>query len=93
MADPAGTDNTLVRSVACERCGARMLWTQAAWHEPGTVPRTETTRAAYRCANGHITDPSDTPQCPNCGLHDTTRTTSSTSFTCRRCSTAFTVPR
>jgi hypothetical protein len=93
VTDLAETDNTLVRSVACERCGARMLWTQAAWHESGTVRRPETARAAYRCDNGHIIDPADTPQCPNCGLHDTTRTTSSASFTCRRCSTAFAVPR
>jgi hypothetical protein len=92
MTDPAGTDNTLLRSVACERCGARMLWTQGAWHEPGTVPGTETAGAAYRCEHGHIVDPSDTPQCPSCGLHDTTRT-SRTSFQCRRCSMAFTVPR
>jgi hypothetical protein len=93
MSDPAGTENTLVRSVACERCGARMLWTQAAWHEAGTVHQTETVRAAYKCDNGHVIDPADTPQCPNCGLHDTTRTASSTSFHCRRCETAFRVPR
>ena len=93
MTDVPAMDNTLERSVACERCGDKMLWTQAAWHEPGTVPQTETARAAYRCENGHIIDPSDTPQCPNCGLHDTTRTTSSMSFKCYRCATAFTVPR
>ncbi len=93
MTDVADPDNALVRSEPCERCGARLLWTQAAWHESGTAPRTETARAAYRCDNGHIIDPADTPQCPNCGQHDTMRAGSHTSFTCRRCSTAFTVPR
>lgn len=93
MTDLASTDNTLVRSVACETCGARMLWTQAAWHEPTTERRVETARAAYRCDNGHVLDPSTTRQCPNCGLHDTMQTTAETSFKCRRCHTVFSVPR
>ena len=92
MTELAPDGNTLVRSVPCERCGARMLWTQAAWYEDDGVQRTENARAAYRCDNGHIIDPMETPQCPNCGLHDTGRT-AGTSFACRRCSEEFSYPR
>lgn len=93
MTDRMASGNSLVRSLACERCGARMLWTQAAWHEPDGSAATGTARAAYRCDNGHVIDPADTPQCPKCGVHDTASTDESTSFKCRRCSTPFSVPR
>jgi hypothetical protein len=87
MTEPGGTENTLIRSVPCERCGARLLWTQNAWSENGTPGR-----AAYRCDNGHTIDPAETPQCPNCGVHDTGRLDTG-EFKCRRCSATFTVPR
>ena len=93
MSDLASAGNTLVRSVPCERCGARMLWTQAAWCEPTGDQPVEMARAAYRCDNGHVVDPSATPQCPHCGLHDTTSAASPTAFECRRCATRFTFPR
>jgi hypothetical protein len=86
-------DNTLVRSVPCEVCGSQVLWTQAAWPEEPGARAADTTRAAYRCLNGHLIDPIDTPQCPNCGVHDTFRTDADISFACRRCETRFTVPR
>ena len=87
MGQPA-TDNTLIRSVACDVCGARMLWTQSAWSDEADP----IARAAYRCDNGHVVDPVQTPQCPNCGVHDTVRLASG-EFKCARCSTVFTVPR
>jgi hypothetical protein len=86
-------DNTLIRSVACERCDAPMLWTQAAWADGTTVAGAPVTRAAYRCLNGHVLDPADTPQCPACGIHDTARAESVDEFRCRRCHAAFSVPR
>jgi hypothetical protein len=85
-------DNTLIRSTACEICGARLLWTQAAWPEAPTSSQ-PSPRAAYRCMNGHLIDPAATPQCPSCGVHDTARAESPTRFTCQRCGAAFSVPR
>ncbi len=87
MTQTADTDNTLIRSVPCERCGARMLWTQSAWTDAGEA----LARAAYRCDNGHVLDPRESPQCPNCGVHDTV--SAGSDFKCHRCSTVFTVPR
>jgi hypothetical protein len=87
MTQTADTDNTLIRSVPCERCGARMLWTQSVWTDAGEA----LARAAYRCDNGHVLDPRESPQCPNCGVHDTA--IAGDDFRCNRCSTAFSVPR
>jgi predicted RNA-binding Zn-ribbon protein involved in translation (DUF1610 family) len=57
--------NTLLRSQPCAQCGGEMLWTQNAWAQG------EHRSAAYRCASGHVDDPSTTRECPECGLHDT----------------------
>jgi hypothetical protein len=64
-----------------------MLWTQSAWTDAGEA----LARAAYRCDNGHVLDPRESPQCPNCGVHDTV--SAGSDFKCHRCSTVFTVPR
>jgi hypothetical protein len=58
-------EKSLVRSSRCPDCGAEMLWTQNAWKTG------DTGQAAYCCENGHVVDPSLTPQCPGCGIHDT----------------------
>jgi len=42
-----------------------MLWTQNAW------ARGDSRAAAYRCLNGHVVDPVETRECPECGVHDT----------------------
>jgi len=42
-----------------------MLWTQNAWAHG------ENRAAAYRCLNGHVANPVDTRECPECGVHDT----------------------
>jgi hypothetical protein len=86
-------DNTLIRSEPCPVCGERLLWTQSTWREPGLRSATSLERAAYRCANGHVVDPAETPQCPACGIHDTSRTDAPNTFVCHRCSERFTVPR
>jgi hypothetical protein len=91
MTQPATSDNTLIRSVPCDVCGARMLWTQSVWPQHHSNAAVLVTRAAYRCDNGHIIDPAETPQCPACGLHDTGRRDEG--FMCHRCQTRFTVPR
>ena len=57
--------NALIRSWPCTECGSEMLWTQNAWKTG------DTGRAAYRCQEGHVLDPSVTKQCPACGTHDT----------------------
>ena len=93
MTDHAATENTLIRSVPCEICGARMLWTQAAWTGPADGSGGEPiARAAYRCDNGHVLDPASTPQCPNCGVHDTTRLESTGACRCNRCKSSFAAP-
>lgn len=92
MTDRAATENTLIRSVPCEICGARMLWTQAAWTEPAEVEGGSIARAAYRCDNGHVLDPANTPQCPNCGVHDTGRIESTGACKCHRCKSSFAPP-
>ena len=89
----SSNDNTLIRSVPCERCGGAMLWTQAAWPDHDTSSGASLGRAAYKCLNGHALDPAETPQCPSCGIHDTSRADSRDGFTCRRCQATFTVPR
>lgn len=92
MMSDTGTENTLIRSVPCEICGARMLWTQGAWTEPADVSGDRFARAAYRCDNGHVLDPATTPQCPNCGIHDTGRLESTGACKCHRCQSSFAAP-
>lgn len=89
MTHDGGTGNTLIRSVPCETCGARMLWTQGAWLEPADGPAASSARAAYRCDNGHVLDPANTLQCPNCGIHDTSRLEGTGTWKCSRCHTSF----
>ena len=36
-------------------------------------PRDAHIEAAFRCRNGHVTDPAATKQCAACGVHDTRR--------------------
>lgn len=81
--------NTLIRSWPCSECGAEMLWTQNA------CKTGDTGRAAYRCQNGHVLDPSVTRQCPSCGIHDTLLLAESgdhQQFRCARCGEAFNSP-
>ncbi len=81
-------ENTLKRTEQCPDCGSGMLWTQNAW------PPDANRDAAYRCANGHVTDPSTTRQCPECGIHDTkllVDTAGRQEFRCFRCGTSFEV--
>jgi predicted RNA-binding Zn-ribbon protein involved in translation (DUF1610 family) len=85
-------DNTILRSAPCPDCGAQALWTQNAWPADGDGE----SRAAYRCVNGHVLDPSTTRQCPACGVHDTTLVRSAAGrqdFRCARCGESFTFPR
>ena len=84
-------ENTLIRTERCPECGEEMLWTQNAW--PGDAH----TEAAFRCRNGHLTDPAATKQCPACGVHDSRlideRPDGHADYECYRCGTRFTVPR
>jgi endogenous inhibitor of DNA gyrase (YacG/DUF329 family) len=82
-------ENTLIRSKPCAECGAEVLWTQNAWKSG------DTGSAAYRCVNGHVIDPAQTRQCPNCGVHDTERLDDVDGlehFHCTRCAIGFTFP-
>ena len=82
-------ENTLVRSSPCPECGADMLWTQNAWKTG------DTGRAAYRCMSGHVVNPSETRQCPSCGVHDTVPVEEKDwqpQSRCARCHTVFDVP-
>jgi ribosomal protein S27AE len=82
--------NDMVRSSPCVECGAELLWTQNAWKTG------ETGRAAYRCQNGHVVDPSLTRQCPACGIHDTVLLADADGrqrFRCTRCRETFELPR
>jgi DNA-directed RNA polymerase subunit RPC12/RpoP len=91
MTDAEYMTNTIKRSARCADCGAEMLWTQNAW-----PAQDGTTAAAYRCANGHVLDPSKTRQCPACGLHDTVLLETESgrqSFRCNRCGQSFEFPR
>jgi predicted RNA-binding Zn-ribbon protein involved in translation (DUF1610 family) len=85
-------ENTIKRTEPCPDCGAEAIWTQDAWRdEPGGEPR-----AAYRCLNGHVIDPSTTRQCPACGVHDTMllgTTGGRQQFQCAQCGQSFTFPR
>jgi predicted RNA-binding Zn-ribbon protein involved in translation (DUF1610 family) len=84
-------ENTLIRTERCPECAEEMLWTQNAW--PGDAH----TEAAFRCRNGHLTDPAATKQCPACGVHDSRlideRPDGHADYECYRCGTRFTVPR
>jgi predicted RNA-binding Zn-ribbon protein involved in translation (DUF1610 family) len=83
-------ENTIWRSAPCPDCGAEMLWTQNACHADSE------TRAAYRCLNGHVLDPSTTRQCPNCGVHDTAFMDSAErghKLRCSQCGEVFGFPR
>jgi Zn ribbon nucleic-acid-binding protein len=83
-------ENTLVRQSRCPECDTEMLWAQNAWKTG------ETGQAAYRCQNGHVIDPSLTPQCPACGIHDTILLRAEEGakhFRCTRCAEAFQLPR
>jgi hypothetical protein len=83
-------EKSLVRSSRCSECGSEMLWTQNAWKTG------ETGQAAYSCENGHVIDPSVTPQCPACGIHDTVLVSAEggrQQFRCTRCEEGFEVPR
>ena len=83
-------EKSLIRSSRCPDCGAEMLWTQNAWKTG------DTGQAAYRCENGHAVDPSLTPQCPGCGIHDTVLLGAEggrQQFRCTRCVERFEVPR
>lgn len=93
MMPDAASENTLIRSLPCEICGARMLWTQAAWLEDADASGGGLARAAYRCDNGHVLDPVHSPQCPSCGVHDTVRLESTGACKCQRCHASFAAPR
>ena len=80
-------ENTLVRSEPCLTCGAMVLWTQSAWIDADATPAVS--RAAYKCVNGHLVDPKQTPQCPECGIHDTAAASSPDHYRCRRCGAIF----
>lgn len=80
-------DNTLVRRTPCPECGAPMLWTQGAWTDVDS--NAGLPRAAYSCLNRHVLDPATTPQCPACGIHDTTQSVDAPSFRCERCGETF----
>ena len=82
-------ENTVLRSRPCAECGAQVLWTQNAWKTG------DTGAAAYRCVNGHVIDPAQTRQCPDCGVHDTERlddVDGVARFKCLRCGRGFTFP-
>ena len=84
--------NTLCRTTPCPECGGEAIWTQAAWRGDAD----DDVRAAYRCLNGHVVDPTTTRQCPACGVHDTTLLGAADGrqqFKCARCGEAFTYPR
>jgi uncharacterized Zn finger protein len=83
-------DNAITRSAPCPDCGAQMLWTQNAWHADSE------SKAAYRCLNGHVLDPSMTRQCPSCGVHDTAvldNADAARTHRCSRCGRVFAFPR
>lgn len=86
-------ENTIKRTAPCPECGAETIWTQNAWREGAP----DDMRAAYRCLNGHVIDPTTTRQCPACGVHDTTLLTDSgggrQEFRCARCGQLFRFPR
>ncbi len=82
--------NVLRRTDPCPECGEMMLWTQNAWTHG------DNRAAAFRCLNGHVTDPVDTRECPACGVHDTRlvspRGAAPSAHLCNRCGTGFSGP-
>jgi hypothetical protein len=83
-------EHTLVRSLRCPECDGEMIWVQNVW------PAGDSKQAAYRCPNEHVVDPSLTPQCPACGIHDTVLVSDEDGtkhFRCTRCPEAFQLPR
>ena len=66
-----------------------MLWTQNAWVHG------DNRAAAYRCLNGHVTDPVDSRECPACGVHDTRLVSKSGAepgaYICNRCDERFSI--
>ena len=82
--------NTLRRTDPCPECGAMMLWTQNAWAEG------DHRAAAYRCLNGHVTDPASTRECSTCGVHDTRPVSPAEpeghTHICNQCGARFSVP-
>jgi hypothetical protein len=83
-------ENTLVRSLRCPECDGEMMWAQNVWVTG------DSKYAAYRCQNEHVIDPSLTPQCPGCGIHDTVLVSDEDGikhFRCTRCPEAFQLPR
>ena len=80
----------LTRSLPCPQCGTEVLWTQNAWRVADSA------LAAYVCLNGHVIDPSETRQCPKCGVHDTTllgQEGDRQEFHCQQCGERFVYPR
>ena len=82
--------NSLRRSTPCPECGEMMLWTQNAWMNG------DSRAAAYRCLNGHVTDPVDTRECPTCGVHDTQfllqAAPGPNAYACNQCGARFSIP-
>ena len=82
--------NVLRRSAPCVECGAMMLWTQNAWSSG------DNRAAAYKCLNGHVIDPLETRECPQCGVHDTRLLLRAEpgpdGYACNQCGAQFSVP-
>jgi predicted RNA-binding Zn-ribbon protein involved in translation (DUF1610 family) len=82
--------STLRRTAPCPECGEMMLWTQNAWVNG------DNRAAAYRCLNGHVTDPVDTRECPMCGVHDTRLLMlvdpGPNAYACNQCGAQFSIP-
>jgi len=79
----------ITRSQPCPQCGAAMLWTQNAWRVGDTAS------AAYVCLAGHIMAPTETRQCPKCGVHDTillSDVEGRQEFRCAKCGESFAHP-
>ena len=80
----------ITRSQPCPQCSADVVWTQNAWKVG------DTSSAAYTCAVGHVIDPSETRQCPKCGVHDTVLLSDvdgRQEFRCAQCDALFAHPK
>jgi predicted RNA-binding Zn-ribbon protein involved in translation (DUF1610 family) len=82
--------SSLRRTAPCPECGEMMLWTQNAWVNG------DNRAAAYRCLNGHVTDPVETRECPTCGVHDTRLLMlvdpGPNAYACNQCGAQFSIP-